>query len=155
MHPQTMHTQKMAPRRSRAFLLRTVSFLILGSFAALISACGADSETGVRVISPDEAFETVFEAPPEGLVVLDVRTPEEFAAQRLPDATMIDFYEPDFADRIADLDRDVPYVLYCRSGNRSSQTRALMEDLGFTDVRDVEGGIVSWLEDGHPFVTNG
>ena len=96
----------------------------------------------------------MFESPPEGLVVLDVRTPEEFAGQRLPEATMIDFYEPDFANRIADLDRDAPYLLYCRSGNRSAETRALMEELGFTDVRDVDGGILAWLDSGHPFVTS-
>lgn len=40
-----------------------------------------------------------------------------------------------------------------RSGNRSGQTAELMVDLGFIDVRYVEGGIKSWLDSGHPFVT--
>lgn len=74
--------------------------------------------------------------------------------QRLPGATMIDFYSPDFANRIADLDRDIPYLLYCRSGNRSGQTAELMDEFGFTNVRDVEAGILSWLDSGHPFVTS-
>ncbi len=146
---------------TKHLLLRLTSLAILAAFAGLLAGCGGgsasgagDSAGGVRVISPDEAFDTVFESPPDGLVVLDVRTPEEFAEQRLPDAVMIDFYEPDFADRIEDLDRDATYVLYCRSGNRSGQARELMEELGFSDVRDVDGGIVSWLDNGHPFVTD-
>lgn len=142
---------------SRAFprlISRSLAILVLASLTALVAACGADAETGVRSVSADDAFDVVFESPPEGLVVLDVRTSEEFAGQRLPDATMIDFYSPDFAQQIADLDRDAPYLLYCRSGNRSGQAAELMEELGFTDVQDVDGGIVSWLEAGHPFVTS-
>ncbi|MFT4597664.1 MAG: phage shock protein E [Paracrocinitomix sp.] len=135
-------------------LRRPIAVLLLASFAALVAACGGDTSTGIRAISPDQAFETVFESPPDGLVVLDVRTQEEFDGQRLPDATLIDFYSPDFAALIADLDRDTPYLLYCRSGNRSGQTAALMDDLGFADVRDVDGGILSWLDSGHPFVTS-
>lgn len=85
-------------------------------------------------------------------MVLDVRTPEEYSDGHLERATLIDFYSADFAAQIAELDRDTPYLLYCRSGNRSGQARTLMEELGFTDVADVEGGMVSWVEGGHPTV---
>ena len=135
-------------------MYRSVAIVLLTALAALVGACGADAETGVRAVSPDDAYDVLFESPPEGLVVLDVRTSEEFASQRLPDATMIDFYSPDFAEQIADLDRDAPYLMYCRSGNRSGQTAELMKELGFTNVQDVDGGIVSWLDAGHPFVTS-
>lgn len=134
-------------------LHKPVAYLILLTFVALVGACGGDTEAGVRVVSPETAADTL-ENPPEGLVVLDVRTPEEFEEVRIDGATMIDFYELDFADQIGDLDPDQPYLLYCRSGNRSGQTRALMEDLGFTNVIDIEGGILNWLEDGQP-VTSG
>ena len=73
------------------------------------------------------------------LVGLDVRTAGEFDAGRLPEAQLLDFYRDDFADRLAELDRDARYLLYCRSGNRSAETRSLMEDLGFADVRNIEG----------------
>lgn len=132
---------------------RLVALLVVFSFASLVGACGSDAETGVRVVSLDAAYDMLFEDKPEDLVVIDVRTPEEFRANRLPDAVLIDIYEPDFQARIAELDRDVPYLLYCRSGNRSQQARQIMEDLGFRDVADVEGGMVAWLEDGKPFVT--
>jgi rhodanese-related sulfurtransferase len=87
---------------------------------------------------------------PDDLVVLDVRTPEEFAEGHVADSTLIDIYEADFADRIAALDPDVPYVVICRSGNRSSQAVALMRDLGFSDVTDVDGGILAWNAAGLP-----
>ena len=104
---------------------------------------------GIRVVSTADGA-ALLDDPPAGLVVLDVRTAEEFAEGHLAGATMLDFYADDFADRLADLDPDAPYLVYCRSGNRSGQTRALMEELGFTDVTDVDGGIVAWSEAGLP-----
>ena len=98
---------------------------------------------GIRVVSPTDGA-SILENPPVDLVVLDVRTEEEFTDGHLEGAVMLDFYSPDFRDRLAELDPDVPYLIYCRSGNRSGQTRAIMADLGFSDVADVEGGILAW-----------
>lgn len=141
---------------------------LLGTLLAVLlvlAACGGDSDgegaaavdpaagaSGVRVVAVEEAAE-IHAADAADLVVLDVRTPAEFAEAHLDGAVLIDIYEPDFADRIAGLDRDVPYLLYCRSGNRSSEARELMAELGFTDVADIDGGIVSWVEAGQPVVT--
>ena len=82
--------------------------------------------------------------------VLDVRTPQEYAEGHVDRAILIDFYEPDFPDRIAELDRGATYVVYCRSGNRSGQAVALMAEQGFTAVNDVGGGIVAWEAAGLP-----
>jgi len=112
----------------------------------------ADGSGGVRVVSPQEGA-AIQRNHPDGLVILDVRTADEFAAGHLDGATMIDFYSPDFADRLAALDRDVPYLLYCHSGNRSGQARQLMSDLGFVDVADIDGGIAAWAANGLPVVT--
>jgi phage shock protein E len=103
-----------------------------------------DAESaGIRVVSATEGA-AIQADPPSDLVILDVRTPEEFLEGHLDGAIMLDFYEADFADRVAELDPDVPYLLYCRSGSRSGQTTDIMNDLGFTDVADVDGGIVAW-----------
>lgn len=115
---------------------------IVASGAALDPGAG-----GIRLVSPTEGAD-IQENPPDDLVILDVRTPEEFAEGHLDGAIMIDFYEEDFADQLAELDPEVPYLLYCRSGNRSGQTTAIMQELGFTDVADVDGGIVSWVDAG-------
>ena len=105
--------------------------------------------TGIRLVSAQDGA-SIQSNPPEDLVILDVRTAEEFDEGHLEGAVMIDFYGDDFADQLADLDPEVPYLLYCRSGNRSGQTTAIMETLGFTDVADVDGGINSWTEAGLP-----
>ena len=139
---------------------RTLPALL--GLALLLVACGGGSSDeaagaepgdgpGIRLVSPEEG-ETIRTDPPDGLVVLDVRTPEEFAEGHLEDAVMLDFYEADFAEQLAELDPDAPYLLYCRSGNRSGQTADLMRELGFTDVADVDGGIVAWAEAGLPIV---
>ncbi len=139
-------------RMTRRMLLLIVATL----FAA---SCGASTESestadvpGIRLVSASEGAE-IQSDPPADLVVLDVRTPEEFSEGHLEDAVMIDFYRDDFADELAELDPNVPYLLYCRSGNRSGQTAELMKDLGFTDVADIDGGIVSWTDSNLPTVT--
>lgn len=150
------------------------TFLGVAAASVLLAACGGDNETSSST-SSDTAAETgasnestsaqgirlvtaadgaaIAADPPEDLVILDVRTPEEFAEGHIDGATMIDFYSDDFADQIADLDPAVPYLLYCRSGNRSGQTTTLMADLGFGDVADIDGGILAWDQAGQSTVT--
>lgn len=88
-------------------------------------------------------------ADPE-VTVIDVRTPDEFAAGHIERARLVDFSAPDFSDRIAELDRSATYFVYCRSGNRSAQAAAVMAELGFTDVSHLDGGIVAWTAAGAP-----
>lgn len=87
-----------------------------------------------------------------GVTVLDVRTPEEFAEGHLDGAQLIDFYSSTFADQIAALDPDEEYLVYCRSGNRSGQTVALMRELGIDQVWDLDGGVIAYGAAGLPFV---
>lgn len=141
-------------RRLPALVAALVSALALSA-----AGCGGDStgataaETttlgsgAVTLVSPADA-QTLVES--GEVQVIDVRTPEEYAEGHIDGATLIDFYEPDFADRIAELDPDGEYVVYCRSGNRSSQATALMAEQGFRDVNDVDGGIVAWEAAGLP-----
>ncbi len=142
----------------------TIQIIISGLVAVIVTAgCSSSAESpsaeattapaqetaaaGIRLISAQDGA-AIASNPPEDLVILDVRTEEEFAEGHIDGAVMIDFYSDDFADQIADLDPDVPYLLYCRSGNRSGQTTAIMQDLGFSDVADIDGGILSWSQAG-------
>jgi len=108
--------------------------------------------SGISTISA-EAAAAITDNPPDDLVVLDVRTPEEFAEGHLEGAVLVDFYAADFAEQLAALDTDVPYLVYCRSGNRSGQALGVMEQLGFTSAVDVDGGIVAWADAGLPVTT--
>lgn len=114
--------------------------------AAALGACGGDAAT-IDLVDAAEA-EALIAAPPPHLVVLDVRTPEEFGSERITGATNIDYYAPDFAARLDELDKERPYFVYCRTGNRSAMTIDIMRDLGFTHVYELEGGIASWAQAG-------
>ncbi len=99
------------------------------------------------------ATKALLDSPPDGLVVLDVRTPEEFAGGRLPGAVMIDIYEADFAEKIGALDKHVPYLVYCKAGGRSAKAAELMEQVGFESVVDYGGGWMDWAETGFAIET--
>jgi rhodanese-related sulfurtransferase len=117
--------------------------------AAVLDDAAGDAVEGIGTISPQDAA-ALAEDPPADLVVLDVRTPEEFAEGHLDGALLVDFYDADFSAQLAALDPDVPYLVYCRSGNRSGQTLAIMDELGFESAVDVDGGIVAWAGAGLP-----
>ncbi len=111
---------------------------------ALLGACGGTA-TDIQLVSPAAAADVLEDRAPE-VVLLDVRTPDEFNEAHVPDSVNIDFYATNFAAQLDELPKDVPYVVYCRSGNRSSSTMDIMRDLGFTEVWDVDGGIIAWSE---------
>ncbi|WP_308993487.1 rhodanese-like domain-containing protein [Mariniflexile litorale] len=81
-------------------------------------------------------------------VILDVRTDAEVADGIIPNAIHMDIYKgQDFIDEVEALDKDKNYYVYCRSGNRSGQACAIMEQLGFTNAYNLEGGILEWEGD--------
>lgn len=90
----------------------------------------------------------------EGTIIIDVRTPAEFATGHLEGALNIDVQSPDFAAQISQLDASQTYFVYCRSGNRSGQAMAQMSTLGFSDMDN--GGSVeeASASSGIPVVTN-
>ncbi|MEY3051815.1 MAG: hypothetical protein RLY31_1600 [Bacteroidota bacterium] len=79
-----------------------------------------------------------------GIVLLDVRTPAETAAGKIEGAVELDFYDPDFAGKVAGLDKDKTYLVYCRSGNRSGKACRLMKQQGFGHLYNLEGGYLAW-----------
>jgi len=100
-----------------------------------------------RDIGPDQ----VLARPPAGLVVLDIRTPEEFRDGHLPGARNLDFFAPDFRQQLEALARKgVPILLYCRSGNRSGQAMRLLRQWGRDDVLHLADGFRSWRAAGLP-----
>ncbi len=80
----------------------------------------------------------------ENTVVLDVRTTPELAEGAVPESKMINFMEPDFAEKIEALDKDKTYLVYCRSGNRSARACEQMAGMGFAKLYNLLGGIHAW-----------
>jgi len=88
-----------------------------------------------------------------GTVIIDVRTPAEFAAGHIAGAVNVDVQSATFGQQIATLDRAKNYAVYCRSGNRSKAAKAAMQQAGFSHVFDLAGGIQAWQSTGGQVVT--
>lgn len=84
----------------------------------------------------------------DNAVILDVRTDAEVLEGIIPNAIHIDFYKgQDFINEVEALDKSKNYYLYCRSGNRSGQACQIMEQLGFENAYNLEGGMLQWTGD--------
>lgn len=114
----------------------------------LLVGCGDratnSGAAAVRTVSSAEAVEMLADR-----TVIDVRTPEEFAAGHIVGALNVPVEASDFGDRIATFDRDQPYILYCRSGRRSAIAAGIMAKSGFTDIVDA-GGLEPLAQAGAP-----
>ena len=115
--------------------------------AVLLTGCSSDSEavTDVDVAAAAQLVDG-------DAIILDVRSPQEFAAGHLPEAINIDVESADFADRVAGLDESAEMLVYCQTGNRSGVATDEMADLGFTDMSDLQGGIEAWVAAGEEVV---
>jgi rhodanese-related sulfurtransferase len=107
---------------------------------------GPDPDAPDFTVAPAEAV-ALIEAGEH--TVIDVRTPAEFEQAHVVGAINIDVEAPDFAERIAELDPETPYLLYCRTGRRSALAAQQMSEAGFTDLADA-GGLVDLARAGAP-----
>lgn len=128
--------------------------------ALLGSGCGSSStpsgaSSGAVVAAGQHLsvadFATLAKTP--AVVVLDVRTPAEFASGHLQGAVDLDVRSADFSTRLAGLDKTLTYAVYCHSGNRSATALSQMSAAGFTHAADLTGGITAWTGDGRPVVS--
>jgi rhodanese-related sulfurtransferase len=96
----------------------------------------------VQQMTPDEAYAKALAGE---IVLIDIRTPEEWAETGLPDvALQNNLYAPDFIQTllaIRDQNPETPLALICRTGNRSGRTTAQLYQAGLTNVIDVVEGV--------------
>ena len=87
-------------------------------------------------------------------VILDVRTPGEFAEGHLFGVVNVNLMGPDFERRLDALDRAKTYLVYCRTGSRSAKAIQAMQRLSFRSVHHMFEGIVGWQKKGFPLSTS-
>lgn len=80
----------------------------------------------------------------ENSMVIDVRPEDELIEGEIEGHVTINFFDPSFQDEIDKLDRDRTYLLHCRSGNRSGKACAMMSQMGFEKLYNLDGGIQAW-----------
>ena len=83
-------------------------------------------------------------------VILDVRTPQEFANEHIENAINLDYYSETFKDDLNSLDKEKTYLIYCRSGGRSKTGLDIVKELGFREAYNMLGGITQWKSKGMP-----
>lgn len=118
-------------------------------------ACPCAAQSGGTVDTPTLKAElTKGNSAGAGQVVqlVDVRTPQEWSTGHIEGAKHIDRFSDDFKAQVSGLDKEAPVRLYCAAGGRSEEARELLREMGFTDVRDLDGGINAWRKAGEAVV---
>lgn len=93
-----------------------------------------------------EAFEARLKSTP-AKIILDVRTDEEFKSGHLKNAVNMNVNDPDFAERVKQLDTTQPVFVYCLAGGRSAKAAEILKDMGFPSVYNMEGGMSRWTHE--------
>lgn len=84
-------------------------------------------------------------------IVLDVRTPGEFADGHLKRARLMDFYAKDFWKQVSTLPKNATIIVYCKSGRRSKDTETKLDSMGYTHVYNMLGGFDAWKKEQRTF----
>ena len=122
---------------------------VITILASVLLLAGCSSSSSAIDLSVSEFSNKVTEA---GIITLDVRTPGEFSEGHIDGALLIDFQSGNFENKIASLDKSKTYAVYCRSGNRSGEAVKVMSDAGFTNLYNLNGGVIDWANAGLPLV---
>ena len=125
-----------------------------------LAACGGDSAPTAEQASTEKSQITLVSVTEANalikgqgdLIILDVRTPEEFSSGHMEKAQNIDFKAADFAEKLKKLDKSKSYIVHCASGNRSGKATAQTSKLGFENITDIDGGIKAWKGANLPLV---
>lgn len=116
-----------------------VLFIIIGILSMFFTFFNHNTKT---TSLSETAFMEGLQTTPSAMLI-DVRTPEEYAQGHIANAINIDFYNPSFEKEIKALDPQKTYFIYCHSGNRSRQAVQIFTQNGILSVFDLEGGIAS------------
>jgi len=115
--------------------------LIIVFFLTVLTGCGKaqNKESSLSATEFSEKLDKMKDAQ-----LVDVRTPGEFQNGHLKNAMNIDWKADDFADKAAALDKDKPVFVYCMSGPRSSAAAEKLQEMGFRNVYEMQGGMMKW-----------
>lgn len=127
---------------------RNSFLIILIAIALVVTNC--DGQSGVQKLEADN-FENKLTTTTDK-IILDVRTPGEFADGHLAESTLINYYDSDFKEQVEKLDKSKPVFVYCKGGVRSANAAKILAESGFKEVYDLQGGFDSWVGAKKPVV---
>ena len=107
-----------------------------------------NGQTSKNIIDIDtKTFSGKITAAPNAQII-DVRTPQEFASGHIDNAVNIDWLSDNFVANTQKLNKTKPVFLYCKTSNRSTQAAKKLEELGFTTIYNMKGGLLQWDAEG-------
>ena len=110
-----------------------------------------NAPSAVPSIEPREAAAATQAADAAGPLVVDVREPDEFVAARVEGSVLVPISQ--FVARHGELPKDRPLLMLCAAGSRSTSATMYLLQNGWTDVRNITGGIGAWQQAGLPVRT--
>lgn len=122
------------------------------SLFLVFTSCQSSAGDGGGKLNPNMFRSKIMEYKDE--VVLDVRTPQEYQGGHIEDAVNIDWNGSNFEQQVSKLDKNKPVFVYCHAGGRSAAAAGKLEQMGFTKVYDLEGGMMNWRNLGMPVNNN-
>lgn len=143
-----------------------ITLLLLLIFPVVLSGCdyitGAAPELSfndpeqtptIQNVSSSDAYAIIsIRAGHANFIIIDVRTPSEYAQGHIPFATNRDINSPTFSDGINKLNKNRTYFVYCQAGARSAAARDMMQELGFINIINLINGYADWVATGLPVV---
>ncbi len=111
-------------------------FYIITLLLLVNLGCGQSNTMPIAEFSLDDA---------EDAVLVDVRTPEEFEMGHLKNALNINWFDPDFDNKFAEINKETTIYMYCKVGGRSAKAQERLQSLGYKMVINLEGGYDAWL----------
>ncbi|WP_297285616.1 rhodanese-like domain-containing protein [uncultured Brachyspira sp.] len=121
--------------------------IIILSISLFFIAC---SNKGYKNLNIEKAIKLINES--TNLVILDVRTREEYLAGNIPNSINVDVLSQDFKSKIDMLDKNKEYLVYCRSGNRSAIASSIMSTNGFLNIYNLQN--IAYQDFANAMLTN-
>lgn len=118
----------------------TKLFSILFTSLFLMSCKGQETEH-FKLLNSAQYEQVISE---NEVTIIDVRTPGEYQSGHIKNAQNINVQSGDFKEKMENFDREKPIYIYCRSGSRSANAGRILEEMGFKEIYDLKGGILSW-----------
>ena len=117
----------------------------------MFSSCGLNDNSSINQMNSDELLDFI---EINNAILVDVRTQDEYNSGYIESSLNIDYLSNGFSENIEKLDKNIPIILYCRSGKRSSMSANKLSKLGFKEIYSLDGGILKWIEIGNSVIFN-
>lgn len=117
----------------------------------MLFSCGLNGDSSINQMNSDELLDFI---EINNAILVDVRTQDEYNSGYIENSLNIDYLSNDFSENIEKLDKNIPIILYCRSGKRSSMSANKLSKLGFKEIYNLDGGILKWIEIGNSVIFN-